>query len=289
MTALRRAVDYTLFRHLTERFLARLSGNGWMANIAHQFGWQAALQLDSCTLTIPTASTAAPPLRIAFASDFHAGPTTHPHTLERACATLRELAPDVLLLGGDFVSLSARYIEPLAEALAHIPAPLGRYAVLGNHDLWATDAPIVRCLQRADIHVLINHSRQLPAPYQHVWICGLDDPTSGTPDAPAMFADATGVRIVLMHSPEGLGLIGSHRFDLALCGHTHGGQICWPNGQPLWLPNGELNRRYACGHFRIGPQAHQRVVVSRGVGYGGLPIRLFAPAEIGLYTVNWSN
>jgi predicted MPP superfamily phosphohydrolase len=176
----------------------------------------------------------------------------------------------------------------LAQALGHIPAPLGRYAVLGNHDLWANDDPIVQCLERAQVHVLINQNHQLPPPYDHVWICGLDDPTSGTPDAVATFAGATGVRIVLMHSPEGVRFIRTHRFDVALCGHTHGGQICWPNGKPVWLPHGALNRQYACGHFRIGPQEHQTLVVSRGVGYGGLPIRLFAPPDIVMYTLNWN-
>jgi predicted MPP superfamily phosphohydrolase len=194
----------------------------------------------------------------------------------------------LLLLGGDFVSLHARYIEPLAEALAQIPAPLGRYAVLGNHDLWADDDLIVQCLKRAQVRVLINQNHQLPPPYEHVWICGLDDPTSGTPDAGAAFAGVDGVRIVLMHSPEGMRFIHTHRFDFALCGHTHGGQICWPNGKPVWLPHGALNRQYVCGHFRIGPQEHQTLVVSRGVGYGGLPIRLFAPPDIVVYTLNWN-
>ncbi len=285
----RRAVDYTHVRHLTEAILARISGNGWMAAIAHHLGWQADLQIDRCTLSLPAPNPSPPRLRIAFASDFHAGPTTHPETIANACHALRDLQPDVLLLGGDFVSLHARYIEPIAEALAHVPAPFGRYAVIGNHDLWADDTPIIQRLAQAGIHVLINRHQQLPPPYDHIWICGLDDPTSGRPEAQAMFEGATGSRIVVMHSPEGLAHIAAHRFDLAVCGHTHGGQICLPNGQPIWMPRGRLNRRYAAGHFQIGPQPHQQMIVSRGIGYGGLPLRLYAPADIIACTITWND
>jgi uncharacterized protein len=287
MLPTRRANDYTQFRHLTEAILARISGNGWMATIAHSFGWQADLRIDQCVLTLPSSSPPLPPLKIAFASDFHAGPTTHPETIAKACRALRDLQPDLLLLGGDFVSLNARYIEAVAEALAHVPAPFGRYAVLGNHDLWADDTLIVQHLAQVGIQVLINQNQQLPSPYTHLWICGLDDPTSGEPDAEAMFEGATGSRLVVMHSPEGLAHIAPFQFNLALCGHTHGGQICLPNGRPVWMPRGKLNRRYAAGHFQIGAQSYQHMIVSRGVGYGGLPVRLFAPADIIDCTITW--
>jgi uncharacterized protein len=287
MLPTRRASDYTHFRHLTETILARISGNGWMASIAHSFGWQAELRIDRCALILPTSNPSLPSLKIAFASDFHAGPTTHPETIAKACRALRQLQPDLLLLGGDFVSLNARYIEDVAEALAHIPALFGRYAVLGNHDLWAGDSLIVQRLTQAGIQVLINQNQQLPPPYDHLWICGLDDPTSGQPDAQALFAGATGSRLVVMHSPEGVQHIAPYQFDLAVCGHTHGGQICLPNGRPIWMPRGQLNRRYAAGHFQIGTRPHQRLIVSRGVGCGGLPLRLYAPADIIDCTITW--
>jgi predicted MPP superfamily phosphohydrolase len=78
-----------------------------------------------------------PPLRIAFASDFHAGPTTHPDLWAAACDALDRAKPDVVLLGGDFVVLEARHVDTLAKRLARVAAPLGCYAVLGNHDYYA--------------------------------------------------------------------------------------------------------------------------------------------------------
>ncbi len=99
----RRAVDYTPLLHVTESLLAGVSAGGWMATIADWLGWQNQLRIDRSVLTLPGPQQAVPPLRIAFGSDFHAGPTTHPRTLARACEVLADLQPDLLLLGGDFV------------------------------------------------------------------------------------------------------------------------------------------------------------------------------------------
>ena len=130
----RRAVDYTPLLHITESLLGLISGKGWMAAIADRLGWQDQLRIDRCALTFPGPEQALAPLRIAFASDFHAGPTTHARTITQACQVLRDLQPDLLLLGGDFVSYRASHIEALAQQLGEVPAPCGRFAVLGNHD-----------------------------------------------------------------------------------------------------------------------------------------------------------
>jgi len=125
------------------------------------------------------------PLTIAYASDFHAGPATNPALLRGACAALQTAGADVLLLGGDFVTLVPSEIDWLAHELGQISAPLGRYAVLGNHDWCSDTSHIVRTLEAAGIRVLINRSVRLEEPFQHIWICGLDDHGYGNPDAAA--------------------------------------------------------------------------------------------------------
>ena len=165
MNTTRRAVDYTRSRHRRDKIQALISGNGWMANLAHRIGLQGKLRVDQCDLLIPIASPPLRPLRIAFASDFHAGPTTHPSAIAEACRALHDLKPDVLLLGGDFVSLHAVNAAPLAQALAQIAAPFGTYGVLGNHDLWSDDVPIVRCMEDAGIQILVIQNRRLAAPF----------------------------------------------------------------------------------------------------------------------------
>ncbi len=219
-----------------------------------------------------------PPLTLAYASDFHAGPTTDPYLLLAACAELRAASPDVLLLGGDFITWVPADIDWLAAALGRIPAPFGRFAVLGNHD-WQSDASyVVRRLEETGIQVLTNRNARLESPFDNVWICGLDDHSSGQPDGPAALMGADGIRVLLMHSPSGLLDLGDERFDLALCGHTHGGQLALPGGIPIVVPHGRLSRRYARGRFGI--EEGGTLVVSVGLGCVVLPLRLFADPEI---------
>lgn len=225
-----------------------------------------------------------PALRIAYASDFHAGPTTDPGLLRAACERLRTAAPDVLLLGGDFVTGRAAEVDWLAPELGRIPAPLGRFAVLGNHDHWSGAGHIVERLEAAGIRVLLNANVRLEPPFEQVWICGIDDHGSGRPDAAAAFRGADGVRVVLMHAPSGLLDLGEERFDLALCGHTHGGQLALPGRIPLVVPGGRLSRRYARGKFAIAGGA--TLVVSVGLGCVVVPLRTFADPEIVVCTLS---
>jgi predicted MPP superfamily phosphohydrolase len=226
---------------------------------------------------------ARPPLRIAYASDFHAGPTTDDTVLRAACAELCALTPDVLLLGGDFVTGRPDDLGWLARELGGVPAPLGRFAVLGNHDRWAGARPVVEQLEACGIQVLVNANVRLPQPYDDCWICGLDDHTTGWPDAEAAVGGAEGIRVVLMHSPSGLLDLGERRFDLALCGHTHGGQIALPGGRAVAVPAGRLSRRFSRGRFPVGEQA--TLIVSVGLGCVVFPLRTFAEPEIVLCTM----
>ncbi len=217
-------------------------------------------------------------LRAAFASDFHAGVTTDPDLLRRACQALELAKPDLLLLGGDFVALESAQIGWLAPLLGMIPAPLGRFAVLGNHDVWNGAAQVSSALQAAGIEVLVNRNRRLPPPFENLWICGLDDPLAGAPDGPASLAGAHGGRIVLMHSPAGLLSLDGARFDLALCGHTHGGQIAFATGAPVLAAPGPLCRRYNRGRFQVDTGGV--LLVSVGLGCTTLPFRLNSDPEI---------
>jgi predicted MPP superfamily phosphohydrolase len=222
-------------------------------------------------------------LRIAFASDFHAGPITPPLLIDRAVDRLIEARADLVLLGGDFVSLRAADAASLVARLAIVPAPLGRYAVLGNHDHDSNGPAMAAMLEAAGVTVLTNRSVRLPAPFAGISLCGLDDHTLGAPDAAAAFAEAAPVRIVLMHAPSGLLDVGAHPFAVALCGHTHGGQLALPNGWPVLTACGPLSRRYTAGRYAL--DGGRTLFVSRGVGYTALPIRLNAPPSIMLCTI----
>ncbi len=257
---------------------------GWPVRLARALGIRPTVRTVGYAIPVGTRAEGMPPLRIAYASDFHAGPTTDASVLKAACVQLRAANADVLLLGGDFVTGRANEIDWLARELGDIPAPLGRFAVLGNHDLWSDAGYVAERLEAAGVRVLVNANVRLGAPFDRVWICGLDDYCSGRPDAAATFRGADGVRIVLMHAPSGLLDLGDERFELALCGHTHGGQLALPGGIPIVVPQGPLSRRYARGQFRIGDRG--TLVVSIGLGCVVLPLRTFANPEIVICTLS---
>ena len=259
---------------------------GWAAALARRVGGQEAPRTTAHTVRVAAPrGVAAPALRVAFASDFHAGPTTHPAVIAEACAALAAAEPDLLLLGGDFVSFHARYVDDLAARLGAVRAPLGAFAVLGNHDLMADDEHIARRLEAHGVRPLTNRNARLPPPHDHVWLCGLDDAEQGTPDADAAFAGADGVRLVLMHSPDGLSAIGERPFALAFCGHTHGGQIILPGDKAVIVPQGPLARRYRAGVFALGGAGDRVMLVSRGVGCTVLPFRRGAEPEVHRCTI----
>src|SRR5689334_18787421 len=89
---------------LTSRLEAALFHGGWPVRVARTLGVRPSVRTVHHAVTVSSVSGGAPPLRMAYASDFHSGPLTDPALLESACAQLRALDPDLLLLGGDFVT-----------------------------------------------------------------------------------------------------------------------------------------------------------------------------------------
>ena len=263
---------------------ALIRPGNWAAKVAYELGLQGRVRSRTHRFDLGRLARAAvrPTLRVAFAADFHAGATTDERLMADACRALRAFAPDLVLLGGDFVSVRASYIDRLAPLLASITAPLGKLAVLGNHDLRADHALVRRALAGADVRVLENEPLRLPEPFDDVTICGVSDAARGNPRPDLAMDGTTGTRIVLMHSPEGLRAIGDRAFDLALCGHTHGGQIALPWGTPIVMSGGDLNRRYTSGLFTLDGDRPKRLLVTNGVGCSTAPVRLFAPPEVHL-------
>lgn len=256
----------------------------WAARIFYALGLQSArpVRVDEHVLHVARAS-GAPPLRVAFATDFHAGATTSDNVLVEACAALERIRADVLILGGDFVSVRGNDIHVLAGLLSKVHAPLGKFAVFGNHDLRANQRIIAQALAQAGVELLVNETVRLPAPHDDVTITGLDDPIRGTPKG-EILDDVEGVRILLMHAPDGLLAVGERHFDLAVCGHTHGGQIAFGGIMP-YLPYGKLSREYAVGLFRLGAERNRTLIVSRGVGCSTVPVRAGSPAEVHVITL----
>lgn len=217
-------------------------------------------------------------LRVAFAADFHAGPLTPPDSIRAACEALNAANPDLILLGGDFVSVAPRHVTRLQDLFRGLRAPLGVFAVLGNHDYWAGAREVEAALREAGIEFLINRSHRLPAPFENTILAGLDDHICGHPDPDGPEWDPTATTVLLIHSPSGLLDAGARPFDVALAGHTHGGQIHFPGGYAPVVPRGELSRPYLAGRYALPRDAHLLVTV--GIGNSSVPIRLGPVPEV---------
>jgi len=271
-------------RHATERTLDALLLKGRVASLSYRLGGLGRVRVTRYSVALGAGKALPRPLKIGFASDFHAGPTTHPGLFDDLRLALEAERPDLLLLGGDYVSFDAAYIAALGGFLGGAHAPLGTYAVIGNHDIWNGRAPVEAALREAGIGVLVNRGARLAAPFAHVSVCGIDDPWTGAPDVDAAFADAGDIKLFLTHSPDGVVLLGGRGYDAAFAGHTHGGQIAAPGGRPLFRPSGPASGKYNYGRYDIpgnGP-----LFVSCGVGCAGIPLRLNADPELLICTLS---
>ena len=258
--------------------------NDWPANLAYRLGVAPSLEVVSATCTSAAPLGSAGTLRIAFAADFHAGPTTHRLQIDRAFAAIEANSPDILLLGGDFVGHRPRDIDRVTGKLAALRIPSGIFAVLGNHDNHTNPVFVSRALTDIGVRVLVNEVVRLPAPFERTRIIGLDDHGSGEPDASRMRRDDTVSTILLVHQPSGVLDAPPHRVDLALAGHTHGGQIVLPGGYAPITPGGPLSRTYLAGRFTLPDGG--TLVVSRGVGTSTVPLRWNAPADLLLVSLH---
>jgi predicted MPP superfamily phosphohydrolase len=266
-------------RGLSETLQRALFVGGWPGRLHDLRGLDVVVErLDVDARRGATAGRS--PLRLAFVSDIHIGPLTSRRLIERAFDRLAALAPDVLALGGDYVSydVTPAGADWLAALVGRVPAPI-KVAVLGNHDLW-TDHPIIeRALAAGGARVLVNDAVRLPPPHDDVAIVGLDDPWTGAPDGDRAFAAAgdAPTKIALVHAPDGYPHVRGRGAALMLAGHTHGGQIATPYG-PLVVP-GAYGRRWPAGRFDLEGLP---LFVSRGVGTVEIPLRLFAPPDVAL-------
>lgn len=222
-------------------------------------------------------------LRIGFMTDTHIGPTFRPADLAPAVHLLMTEAPDLMLLGGDFGSESPRYAGLAAAAIGPLAdAPLGAYAVLGNHDMECGATKVVEALEVRGFHVLRNAAVPVNTPNGPLWIAGVDEVTHYNHDAAGTFAQIPeGAAILaLWHEPDLADQAAELGAFAQLSGHTHGGQIRFPIVGPLVLPR--FGRKYVRGLIQIGAMS---LYVSRGAGVYRPPARFRCPPEVTIVTL----
>lgn len=269
-----RGAHYSRARQLVEWTLHHAYYGHWPARLVRAIGLQRRVRVIHHRVVAKGWPAGRPPLRLAFASDLHAGPTTHPSILDEAFAQLAAARADVVLLGGDYVFLHAHFIDQIAARVKALRAPLGIYGVMGNHDLWADDAAIADALGAAGARILVNERVEVGP---GIALAGVDDPWTGAKPARSLFEPTDRVRIVFVHAPEVMLHLDGEAFDVAMCGHTHGGHVALPGEVPILAP-GPLSRRYAHGRHDVG--RGRTLLVSRGVGSTEVALRTFADPDI---------
>lgn len=237
-------------------------------------------RFEQRTLYIPDLPPALEGLRIGQISDMHLGMR---YTMDNSLWAARQMAlqrPDLLVLTGDFVSYE-HAIAQLPLVLRELPtAPLGCFAVPGNHDYWEGIETIQQTLAAAGIRLLINEYHLLRVDDAELLVVGLDDLWDGRPDLHAALAGAPpdSFRLLLAHCPDYADEASRHGFHLQFSGHTHGGHLHLPGLGAFCLPR--HGWRYALGHFQVGAT---QLYVSRGIG--GMPLRFGCPPEATIFTL----
>ena len=215
--------------------------------------------------------------RIAFLTDTHVASFIRRDFYREIVAQVQRFEPHVVLLGGDFVTWR-RHIPLMAEVLlTDLTARDGIFAVLGNHDYWAGAEEVMNAMKAHGVRFLVNDSAKLP-----LQLVGIDEVYRGNPDVEKAFAglDPDQPCIGLSHHPDVIDLLGSHRIDLLLCGHTHGGQIRFPFFGAVVVPS-RHEAEYASGFHRV---RNVLMYVSRGIG-AIPPLRILCRPEVATFVL----
>ncbi len=250
------------------------------------------LQTEHTTLTAADLPASIGQLRIVYASDIHKGGIFGDKRVASLVSHINACNADIVLFGGDYAVDIDGAIE-FFQTMPRIHSRYGIYAVLGNHDRTVPESKLTTlrsAMQTAGVTPLINTVSQVRIGMSSITIVGIDDADNGHPDLKGMAGQVrTGDYVIfLSHNPKVIpdalklrDMNGRESwFDLGLFGHTHGGQVAFLG--PLLKDDG-VPDEYTQGWLR-----HNRtdMLVSRGVGTSGLPVRLFCMPQIHLITVN---
>jgi len=233
-------------------------------------------------------------LKIVYATDIHQGRWFSQSRVNELVKTINGLSADLVILGGDYAEDSDGAIE-FFENLPSISARIGVYAVLGNHDRTEPESNLsvlIGTIKGRGIIPLVNNVAAVKRGQTYFYIAGVDDYYNGYPDVEGVASQVKASDFVIFagHTPDLLPDMlkakssdgDNHWFDLALFGHTHGGQISFFGKSPFFNLKTDVGPRYMSGWLEENRAA---VLISNGVGTSGAPVRLFAPPQIHLITL----
>lgn len=216
-------------------------------------------------------------LRIGMITDVHHSSVVPADDVARAVAALTEAAPDIIVLGGDYVSFfDRRYIGAVAELLAPLAhAPHGSFAVLGNHD---DEREMPAALTASGFTVLKDQRTALMIRGEQLDLAGIHFWTRSPAEVASVLKGTGGMTVLLAHDPRRLTEAAALDVQLVLSGHTHGGQVIVPAvgavaGRKFPVLSGYATRE------------NTALFVSKGVGTVYVPVRINCPPDVAVLTL----
>jgi predicted MPP superfamily phosphohydrolase len=242
------------------------------------------------TIESPDIPTSFNGRRIVFVSDIHHGSALSRERVKKLVQRINDLHPDIIILGGDYISFEEKYIKSLFDELRNLKCKYGVYGVLGNHDCFVNGPLTKRMMVRDGIKDCDNKSYWLKINRDSIKIGGVLDPDGGKQELDSTVYDVhkKDFCILITHRPDYIEKINNDLVDLTLSGHTHGGQITlfglWapilPTENGLWanLSLSEETQKYRYG--LIHPKPNMQSYITSGIGTRFPHIRFFCRPEI---------
>jgi predicted MPP superfamily phosphohydrolase len=234
------------------------------------------IELTSTALSISGLDPAHDGLRVAFLTDIHHSPLVPAADVEAAVRLARSAAPDLVVLGGDYVSFGDRaFVGPMAELLRPLDAPHGVFAVIGNHD---EERSVTAALARNGVEMLLDGWTRIVIKRAPLDIAGVKFWTRRGDEIARALRGIGPTVLLLAHDPRRLREAAALDVGGVLAGHTHGGQVVLPGLGAL------AARKFpvASGLVR---RDNTSMFVSRGIGTVYAPVRIGCPPEVSIVTL----
>ena len=257
----------------------------WMTIVGSIIGFYQAvvpLRVEHVAVRIANLPPSLHGMRLALLGDLHVGLFTRPSRLDQIFTTTASLRPDAVLVAGDMIDDDPHFVPKLLAGTRTLPAAIPILAVLGNHEMYGAPKTVIEELRGSRIRLLVNEGFALG----ELWVAGVSDrAASQMPETRAFVPDlakalagkpANAIAVALSHQPAIITDARKHAVPLALCAHTHGGQLGFRTLRwslaGVFLP-------YHMGLYNVAPT---QLYVNTGTGYWLVPFRLGMTPEITL-------
>lgn len=231
-------------------------------------------------------------IKILQFSDTHLSEYFDIKSLKKVVDKINSEKPDIVFFTGDLIDHYRSYnykgeIYKIWETLGQIEAPMGKFAVYGNHDYGGgAERVYAEIMEKSGFNLLINSNVKLKK--YNINVVGLDDSIFGEVDKQKIKEcnDKEFYNIVLSHEPDVVDGMLENCIDLFLSGHSHGGQVNLPFISPMMLPS--LGSKYVRGTYNFENARDTMLYVNVGIGTSQLPLRFMAIPELTVFTLRHS-